>query len=211
MNRFRSAPVTFALIGVNLTFFLSEEIFRLFFDSSLFPALALSRNGLVEGDWWQLISHAFLHGNLLHLLVNMVALWFTGPALEEVLGSGRYLVLYFGGVVGGGLLQTLSSPSSTDLVGASGAVCALLVGFATLFPRLEITALIFFVIPVRMKATTLGWLVILGSVIFWLLGIEKEIGHLAHLGGGIAGFLICTYYKKRGVLRDLLIIPPPIL
>jgi membrane associated rhomboid family serine protease len=61
-----------------------------------------------------------------------------------------------------------------------------------------------------MKAATLGWLVILGSVIFWLLGIEKEIGHMAHLGGGIAGFLICTYYKQRGVLRDLLIIPPPI-
>ena len=210
MNRFRSAPATCALIGVNLTFFLSEEIFRLFYDSSLFPALALSRDGLVGGAWWQLISHAFLHGNLLHLLVNMVALWFTGPALEEVLGSGRYLVLYFGGIVLGGLLQTLSSPSSIDLVGASGAVCALLVGFATIFPRLEITALIFFVIPVRMKAATLGWLVILGSVIFWLLGIEKEIGHMAHLGGGIAGFLICTYYKKRGVLRDLLIISPPI-
>jgi len=140
----------------------------------------------------------------------MVALWFTGPTLEEFLGSGRYLVLYFGGIVAGGLLQTFSSPSSIDLVGASGAVCALLVGFATLFPRLEITALIFFVIPVRMKAVTLGWLVILASVIFWLLGIEKEIGHMAHLGGGIAGFLICTYYKKRGVLRDPLIIPPPI-
>jgi membrane associated rhomboid family serine protease len=47
-------------------------------------------------------------------------------------------------------------------------------------------------------------------VIFSLLGIEKEIGHMAHLGGGIAGFLICSYYKKRGVLRDPLIIPPPI-
>ena len=175
MNRLRSAPLTCALIGVNLAFFLSEEIFRHLFDSSLFPALALSREGIVGGAWWQLFSHAFLHGNLLHLMVNMAALWFTGPALEEILGSVRYLVLYFGGIVAGGMLQTFSSPASIDLVGASGAVCALLVGFATLFPRLEITALIFFLIPVRMKAATLGWLVVLGSIVFWLFGIEKEV------------------------------------
>jgi membrane associated rhomboid family serine protease len=195
---------------VNLAFFLSEEIFRHLFDSSLFPALALSREGIVGGAWWQLFSHAFLHGNLLHLMVNMAALWFTGPALEEILGSVRYLVLYFGGIVAGGMLQTFSSPASIDLVGASGAVCALLVGFATLFPRLEITALIFFLIPVRMKAATLGWLVVLGSIVFWLFGIEKEVGHMAHLGGAIAGFLICTYFKRRGVVSDLLIVSPPI-
>ncbi len=210
MNRLRSAPLTCALIGVNLAFFLSEEIFRHLFDSSLFPALALSREGIVGGAWWQLFSHAFLHGNLLHLMVNMAALWFTGPALEEILGSVRYLVLYFGGIVAGGMLQTFSSPASIDLVGASGAVCALLVGFATLFPRLEITALIFFLIPVRMKAATLGWLVVLGSIVFWLFGIEKEVGHMAHLGGAIAGFLICTYFKRRGVVSDLLIVSPPI-
>jgi membrane associated rhomboid family serine protease len=135
------------------------------------------------------------------LIVNMVALWFTGPILEEILGGGRYLLLYFGGIVAGGLLQTVSSRSSVDLVGASGAVCALLVGFATLLPRQPITALIFFVIPIRMQAGTLGWLVIAGSFAFWLLGIEKGIGHMAHLGGGVAGFLICRIYRRLGVVR----------
>jgi len=213
MERFRQSPVTAVLFGVNLALFLVEEILRLFSESSLYPIFALSREGLLAGGWWQLVTHAFLHGNLLHLIVNMVALWFIGPLLEEILGGGCYLLLYFGGIVAGGLLQTFSSPSSIDLVGASGAVCALLVGFATLLPRLLITALIFFVIPVRMRAATLGWLVIGGSFLFWLLGIEKGIGHMAHLGGGIAGFLICCIYRSLGMVRELPLVnpePPPI-
>jgi membrane associated rhomboid family serine protease len=216
--------VTLILIGINLAFFLAEEAYEIFFSSSLIPYLALSHEGLMGGAWWQLISYAFLHGGLLHLLVNMVGLWFVGPLLEELLGGLCYLGLYFGGVLAGGLLQALMTPGS-ELVGASGAICALLVGFATLLPRLEITALLFFVIPVRMKASTLGWLVILGSFVFWLLGteqaiahlnhlqgqlgrevtaflkVEREIGHLAHLGGGIAGFVICRLYQACGLVR----------
>jgi len=210
MESLRRSPVTASLFAINLTLFLSEEIFRLFFDCSLFPFLALSREGLANCGWWQLITHAFLHGNLLHLAVNMVALWFTGPLIEELLGPIRYLALYLGGAVVGGILQTLATPGSVDLVGASGSVCALLVGFGTLFPNLQITALIFFVIPVKMKASTLGWLVIVGSLLFWSFGIERQIGHLAHLGGGIAGFLICFLYKKLGMVRSLAEIPPPL-
>jgi membrane associated rhomboid family serine protease len=210
MESLRRSPVTATLFAINLTLFLSEEIFRLFFDCSLFPFLALSREGLSDGGWWQLITHAFLHGNLLHLAVNMVALWFTGPLIEELLGPIRYLALYLGGAVVGGILQTLATPGSVDLVGASGSVCALLVGFGTLFPNLQITALIFFVIPVKMKASTLGWLVIVGSLLFWAFGIERQIGHLAHLGGGIAGFLICFLYKKLGMVRSLAEAPPPL-
>jgi membrane associated rhomboid family serine protease len=210
MQRLRRSPVTAILFGINLTLFFSEELFRVFFDCSLFPYLALSRDGLASGGWWLLVTHAFLHANLLHLVVNMVALWFTGPLLEELLGPLRYLLLYLGGAVCGGIIQTLATPGSVDLVGASGSVCALLVGFGTLFPNLQITALIFFVIPVNMKASTLGWLVIVGSLLLWLLGIERQIGHLAHLGGGIAGFVICYFYKKLGLVRSLAEMPPPI-
>ena len=110
----------------------------------------------------------------------------------------------------GGVVQTFVTPGSIDLVGASGAVCALLVGFGTLLPRLQITALIFFVIPVKMKAATLSWIVVITSFLFWFFGIEKGIGHLAHLGGGIAGFLICTAYRKLGLLRELPELPPPL-
>jgi len=203
MARFSSTPFTLVLMGINISLFLAEKLFSLFYATSLFPDLALSREGLDDGAWWQLLTHAFLHGNIFHLMVNMVALWFTGPLLEELLGGWRYLGLYVGGILVGGLLQTFGSPENVPLVGASGAVCALLVGFSTLLPRLEITALIFFVIPVRMKAATLGWLVVAGSLLFWVFGIERGIGHLAHLGGGVAGYLICKAYQACGLVRPL--------
>ncbi len=212
MENLRRAPVTLILLGINIAFFLAEELYTHFFASSLFPDLALSQEGLAEGSWWQLLSYAVLHGNFLHLLVNMVGLWFTGPILEELLGALCYLGLYAGGAIAGGLLQVLSAHGSV-LVGASGSVCALLVGFATLLPHLEITALIFFVIPVKMKAATLGWLVIIGSFLFWLLGIQREIGHLAHLGGGIAGYVICSLYRAFGLVRPFSSMqeePPPL-
>lgn len=203
MDRFRRSPVTLILIGINVAFFLTEEIYKHFFPpASLVPILALSSDGLMGGAWWQLITYAFLHGSPFHLLVNIMGLWFTGPLLEEMLGEVCYLGLFFGGALVGGLLQTLVSHEGV-LIGASGAVCALLVGFATLLPRLEITALIFFIIPVRMKASTLGWLVIVGSFLFWLFGIERGIGHLAHLGGGVAGFVICRIYQACGLVKPM--------
>jgi membrane associated rhomboid family serine protease len=210
MERLRESPVTLILIGINAALFFTEEIFRLLFDSSLFPILALSREGVGEGSWWQFLTHAFLHGNLFHLMVNMMALWFTGPILEELLGAWRYILLYVVAALTGGILQTYSFSQSVDLVGASGAVCGLLTGFATLLPRLEITALIFFVIPVRMKAATLGWLVVIVSVVCWYFRIEPGIGHLAHLGGAIAGFAVCLIYRKLGLVRELPEMPPPI-
>ena len=198
------------LIGINVAFFLAEELYRQLYASSLFPDLALTRSGLEQGSWWQLVSYAFLHGSLLHLGVNMVALLFTGPVMEELLGGLCYLTLYFTGAIAGGLLQTFAMQGNAPLVGASASVCALLVGFATLLPRLQITALIFFVIPVKMRAATLGWLVIVGSLILWYFGIEQGIGHLAHLGGGIAGFVLCRIFIACGVVRPLEFGPPPI-
>lgn len=206
----RKSPVTGVLIVMNLSFFVIGSVLQAISGESLIERFSLNQAGLGEGHSWILITHAFLHGNLFHLAVNMAALWFTGPLLEAMLGSVQYLLLYLCGALAGGLLQTCFSPGNVDLVGASGAVCGLLAGFATLLPGLEITALIFFVVPVRMKASTLGWLIAGGSLLFWILGIEPGIGHLAHLGGAIAGCLLCVLYKSMGMVRLLPSLPPPI-
>jgi membrane associated rhomboid family serine protease len=203
------APVTTILIGLNILIFVAGIADRYLTGGFFFSALSLDRGHLLAGQWWRLLTHAFLHAGILHLAVNMAALWFTGPLVERVLGTVRYLLLFLAGAVAGGLLQTLTSPSDRDLVGASGAVCALLAGFATLFPRLRITALILFVIPIRMNASTLGWIIAVSSLAFWILGIEPEIGHLAHLGGAVAGCLLCLLFRNR--VRDFLPgVPPPL-
>ena len=204
-----AAPVTALLLGLNILLFLAGIADRYFLGGSLFSLLALDRTHLFAGEWWRLFTHAFLHAGLLHLAVNMLGLWFTGPMVERVLGPVRYLLLFLAGAVAGGLLQTLVSPGDRDLVGASGAVCALLAGFATLFPRLRITALIFFVIPIRMNASTLGWIIAGSSLACWIFGIEPEIGHLAHLGGATAGCLLCLVFRRR-VREDLPGVPPPL-
>jgi hypothetical protein len=67
----------------------------------------------------------------------------------------------------------------------------------TLFPRLEVTALLFFVLPIRMRARTLGYFLVGGSLLFWLSGWQPEVGHLAHLGGFAAGWVFGWANRRR--------------
>lgn len=178
-----------ALIAINTAIFLVGMLLGPGFRAWSIHLFALTASGLMEGRWWQLITHAFLHGNLLHLLLNMVGLWFAGRIVERVLGTRRFLVLYFVAALAGGLAQTMISGGSHPLIGASGAVCGVLLAFTTMFAETEIVALIFFVIPLRMRAKYLGWGIVGSSLLFLVTGFESWIGHAAHLGGCIAGYL----------------------
>ena len=120
-------------------------------------------------------------------MVNILALWFIGPEVEWMLGRGKYLVLYFVSGVSGGLLQTAFAAHDSELIGASGAVCGVLLSFTTAYPKAPLQALLFFVLPVRMKAKTLGRGIIIVSFLGAVLRIFPRIGHLAHLGGALAG------------------------
>jgi membrane associated rhomboid family serine protease len=164
--------------------------------AALVWTFGLSEHGLENGAWWQLVTYQFLHGNELHILVNMLGLWFAGRELEAAIGTPRFVALYLVGGVIGGLAQIAVAPQS-ELIGASASVCAVLLAFTTLFPRLPITALLFFVLPVRMRARTLGWILVAASVAFWLSGLQPQVGHVAHLGGFAAGFVAGLVFRRR--------------
>jgi membrane associated rhomboid family serine protease len=83
------------------------------------------------------------------------------------------------------------------VVGASGSVCGLVAAFSTMFPQMPVTALIFFVIPVRMRAMWLGIIVAGVSLFLMLTGWFGDIGNAAHLGGAIAGFGLVKYNRRR--------------
>jgi membrane associated rhomboid family serine protease len=85
---------------------------------------ALSPAGLIEGQWWRLVTMGFVHGGFLHLLLNMVFLYLAGRYIEQMWGHFRYLVIYLAGLLGGSSLAIANSPGLS--VGASGAVCGLL-------------------------------------------------------------------------------------
>jgi membrane associated rhomboid family serine protease len=197
MNRLRPPvgdPATRILIAANVAIFVLQLLAgRLWIP--VFEAFSLSRDGLLHGELWQLVTYQFLHANELHILVNMLGLWFAGRELERVIGTKRFVALYLAGGVVGGLAQTIFSP--VPLIGASAAVCAVLLALTTLFPRLQVTALLFFILPLRMKARTLGYGLVIASVVFWLSGFQPEVGHLAHLGGFATGWIFGLMNRRR--------------
>lgn len=187
----RTSVVT-TLIALNIVAFLLQWATEYFWPNWMEETFALSRSGIAEGYYWQFLSYMFLHGGVIHLLVNCVGLYFVGPEVETVCGPRHFLGIYFLGGLFGGVLQLLLG-GNYPLVGASAGVCAILLAFTTMLPELEITALIYFVIPIRMRAKWLGRIVIGSSVFFILTGLGGEIGHLAHLGGAMFGW----FYTRR--------------
>lgn len=75
--------------------------------------------------WAMYITHGFLHGGVVHLLLNMVTLWSLGAAVMERVSPARFLAVYFGAMVGGGAVYALLATSATPMVGASGALFGL--------------------------------------------------------------------------------------
>lgn len=193
-EKIREAPVTSVLIGVCVGVFALEVAFNVVQRPETLFLFALSGDGLERGLWWTVVTHMFLHANLLHLFVNVLGLWFIGPEVEHMLGRSRYLVLYFLSGMAGGLLQTAFAAPASELVGASGAVCGVLLAFTTANPELPLQALLFFVLPVRMKAKTLGRGLVGISFLFAVLKFLPQVGHLAHLGGALAGMFLTWWW-----------------
>lgn len=194
---FRVAPVTVVLAGLAVAIYVAQALLWSGEGPPDVGEWALSGQALSEGRWWTLVTHLFLHGNLLHLFVNVLALWFIGPEVERTLGSGRFLLLYFAAGVAGGLLQIAFSAPQAQLVGSSGAVCGVLLSFTTAYPDRRLQALLFFIVPVNMKARTLGWGLIVFSLVLAVLNILPQIGHLAHLGGALVGAGLTWWWRRR--------------
>ena len=164
-------------------------------------ALALFPQRLQEGNIWELLSYQFLHGGLFHLLINCAMIWFAGRQIEEALGKTKFLTLYLVAGVFGGLLQCALSWSGflppAGVVGASAGIFGLIAAFAMVYWERELTFLIMFIIPVRMKAKYL----LIALAVIGVLGIiskEGGIAHGAHLGGMIWGVLFILLFVQGG-------------
>ncbi len=131
---------------------------------------------VADGEWWRLITAGFLHASVLHLLMNMFALWIFGSQLEPVLGKGRYLAAYGASLLAGSLgVMVLSFDSPT--VGASGAIFGLL-GVALVLQRSS---------GINVWQSGLGTIVVINLLItFGIPGISIG-GHL----GGLLGGIVC--------------------
>ena len=183
------------LIVLNVAAFLAQTIAEVFYPGLVERWFALSGLGVRSGCAWQFLTYMFLHGGPVHLLVNMLTLYFAGREVEAIAGPRHLLGVYFGGGLAGGIGQMLFTSASQPLVGASAGVCAVLIGFTTILPEIEITLLLFFVIPVRLKAKYLALAIVLFSLALAISGQAPGIGHVAHLGGCLLGWV---YMKQLG-------------
>jgi membrane associated rhomboid family serine protease len=137
---------------------------------------------------WQFVTYAFLHGDFFHILFNMYALWVFGSELESDLGFKPFLSLYLVSGIGAGVFHTLVTPHSlVPTIGASGAVSGIMAAYALMYPERELQLLLFFIIPVRMKAKVLAVGLAILSLALGAAGSPDGIAHFAHLGGMAIG------------------------
>jgi membrane associated rhomboid family serine protease len=146
---------------------------------------------------FQLVTYSFLHGSVMHLLLNMYALWLFGTRMENVWGSRAFTIYYFVCVIGAGLTQLLVSTLSGGVyptIGASGGVFGLLLAFGMRFPN-EVLMLVF--PPVALPAK---WFVtIYAAIELWagVAGTQAGVAHFAHLGGMLFGYLLIQYWRSH--------------
>jgi membrane associated rhomboid family serine protease len=189
---------TLVLLVVNVVAFIFQNVLYTWVPS--FPTddyLALSVSGLQHGYAWQLLTYQFMHGGWLHLLLNCWAIYVFGREAEGTLGWKRFLTLYFSSGVIGGLFQALAGlllkgAFAAPVVGASAGAFGLVAAFSTLYPERPLTLLVFFIIPVSMRAKFL----LLLSALLTVCGIifrMDNIAHAAHLGGMLTGIVFVRY------------------
>ncbi len=199
-------PVTKALLIANAVVFLLQALLgsAVFAPLMLWP-LGVGGFDLLSGAQgfgpWQLLTYGFLHGNLPHLLFNMLALVMFGAQLEYTWGQRRFLVYFFACVVGAGLCQLLvvswslsQGGGAYPTVGASGGVFGLLLAYGMLFPHQRVMLLI---PPIPMKARTLVFVYGAIELLLGITGTQSGVAHFAHLGGMLFGWLLIRKWRGQ--------------
>ena len=158
---------------------------RVLEEAALIPAAVLQ-----YGQWWRIVTGAFLHGGLIHIGVNMLSLWFLGRFIEYALGSWRMLLVYMASLVVSGLGVVYFSNSMTPTLGASGAIFGLFgalfaIGFKLGKPGMDLVR------------SNIGILVLNLIITFTVPSISWQ----AHVAGLLAGFVLtyAIYYPPRRV------------
>lgn len=156
---------------------------RMFFDKYKFQIGAINR-----GEKIRMLTSGFLHVDYLHLILNMYVLYIFAPIIILKLGVVKFLILYFGSLITGSLLTHTYHKNELyySAVGASGAVAGIIYGSILLNPTMS---LMIFPLPIPIPGYIFG----IGYILYSVYGMKKKlgnIGHTAHLGGAIGGFVL---------------------
>jgi membrane associated rhomboid family serine protease len=181
---------TYRTVNLNVLWFIIALNVLIFIVTLIRPEIVYLlglKPSLLSERPWTIISSMFVHGNFLHILFNMISMYFLGSFFIRAAGERNFLAVFFlGGLAGNILFALLANPLSTG-IGASGAVFALGGALAVMVPRVPV--FIFFIpIPVPL------WVAI---IIFFLLSFLPSIAWQAHLGGLLLGVIAGLIFRRR--------------
>ncbi|MGN0201643.1 MAG: rhomboid family intramembrane serine protease [Candidatus Cryptobacteroides sp.] len=214
---FSRIPATKNLLIVNVIFFIAcmvnnnfmVETFAMFYPTSPFFKI------------WQPLTYMFMHAGFAHIFVNMWGLVMFGGALEQAIGSKKFLLIYFASGFGALFLHTgiqfiesltlaqgiaageYSAQMSylriirTPMIGASGAIFGIQAAYAMLYPD-NVWTLAF--PPISLKAKWFIMIFMAIELITGITGTASGVAHFAHLGGAIVGLLMTWYWRRKGKL-----------
>lgn len=180
--------VTISLLAANFLVFLLQVAVPGFTE-----LIALTPTMAFDGYYWQFFTYMFTHGGITHLGLNMLALFMFGGVMERVLGWRKFAYLYFISGIGSALLHiALTGISNVPLLGASGAVFAVLAAYAFKFPKN-----IIFVFPgIPVPAALLVAVFVIFELFSGVFGLQQGIANFGHLGGILTGLLMMFYWSK---------------
>jgi membrane associated rhomboid family serine protease len=194
------------LFGINVAVFVMQFVFERGWlrhpltDELLIPLGGVSAHELGRGNVWTLFTYMFVHRSVGHFVLNMMMLWFAGRGVQQFFGSLHCTLIYLGaGILGASAEMVVNGwvhgDTITPLIGASASVFGLLMALAVVMPEQQITAFIYFIIPVHLRLWTLAkalcvMQLVLGVVCaaFDFMPEGLRIAYFAHLGGAAAGW-----------------------
>jgi membrane associated rhomboid family serine protease len=190
--------VLIAIIVANVLF-----SFKGFNDNTFFRKYEFHMGSVRAGDQIRMLSSAFLHADFSHLIFNMITLYFFAPVVIGYLGSLSFFIIYFGSLIFGSLLTIVFHKNDYNYraIGASGAVTGILYSAILLKPDMMLG--IFFIIP--MPAYIFGILYLLYSI-YGMRAKNDNIGHTAHFGGAIGGYLITLASNPHLLVENTLMV-----
>ena len=180
--------VLLSLLGLNAAAFIIQFVLTSWNREFVLEYLGLSDRGISQAYAWQFFTAPLLYNNIWHFAANMLVLYFIGRDVEAIIGQRQFLFLYLFGAFSGELGHLFLMPSDCILFAAGGGIAAILVAYATILPDLEMTALLLFMVPVRLRMRRIAQIALLAAIALLLFDRTGSVGHSAFLGGAIAGW-----------------------
>jgi membrane associated rhomboid family serine protease len=191
--------IVIAIIISNVLFSYKGIQDRLFLDKYKFQV-----GSILDGQKIRLLTSGFLHADYIHLGFNMYALYIFAGTIVGSLGVLSFVILYFGSLLAGNLFSLMYHKNEPyySAVGASGAVSGIVYSAVMLYPDMT---LIMFPIPIPLPGYVFG----IGYLLYSIYGMKKQlgnVGHSAHLGGAIGGFVLTLMLYPQLIFENTLMI-----